>query len=231
MDFDARSTKVLLLEGGQRVVMDDSHPENRIMPLEMARLNVGLAVAASTFFAGRYEWDVLVENNGGCLSLGFGLCIKSELMRELREGRFDLKEELSTRDWLMLFLSNGQVTGGLKGKAQRTANDRKLIFRCVLDLDKKRFFSIQGKNVFLQRALLDSEGYAPVFYAGCCFRSYNNFQIKQVYTFQRADEVREVVYDSGGATHLMNQLHDQDNLPDFEKFKDAQLHQLKPAVG
>ena len=40
-----------------------------------------------------------------------------------------------------MLLSNGTFTGGIKGKATRFANERKTIFRCILDL-KKRIFTI-----------------------------------------------------------------------------------------
>jgi len=79
--------------------------------------------------------------------------------------------------------SNGTVSSDLKGRVKEFMKEKNpVVFSLSLDFGKN-IFSISGKNNYLEYDLENNQGYVPCFFAGCCFRSYNNFSIRQKYSF------------------------------------------------
>lgn len=57
-------------------------------------------------------------------------------------------------------------------------------FKCTLDLEKGKF-TILGRNILVEVKLYENNvGYTPVFYSGCCFKSFNSLTIKQNFSFE-----------------------------------------------
>ncbi|EAR99167.1 hypothetical protein TTHERM_00390070 (macronuclear) [Tetrahymena thermophila SB210] len=149
----------------------------------LQKLNIGLVLANQELFSGKYEWEVVIENNDQCHSIGFGLCKLDELQSEIELGK-NLKE-FSESTGLIVVTSNGKIAGGLKGRVQSFQKEKlAMSFNCLLDFGKNKF-SISGKNVYLEKDLENNQGYVPCFYSGCCFKSYNNFTIKQKYQYDQ----------------------------------------------
>ncbi|KAL4460428.1 hypothetical protein ABPG74_000179 [Tetrahymena malaccensis] len=149
----------------------------------LQKLNIGLVLANQELFSGKYEWEVIIENNDQCHSIGFGLCKLDELQQEIELGK--TLKEFTESNGLIIVTSNGKIAGGLKGRVQSFQKEKlAMSFNCLLDFGKNKF-SISGKNIYLEKDLENNQGYVPCFYSGCCFKSYNNFTIKQKYQYDQ----------------------------------------------
>ena len=58
-------------------------------------------MGANDLFTGKYEWDVILENNDACHSIGFGICKRQDLLKELQTG-WTMKELQGTQSLILI---------------------------------------------------------------------------------------------------------------------------------
>lgn len=72
-----------------------------------------VVISKAVYYVGRFQWDVAVENNDACLTIGFGICQRNEIQRAVHDD-IDLKE-IKTKEYVSIIQANGTYTGGLRG--------------------------------------------------------------------------------------------------------------------
>lgn len=108
-------------EDGCTLVLDDSEfgtGGGHLLPVHprMKRVSAAVILGKQEYFTGKHEWDAILENNDACHSIGFGICKKPQLIKDIEEG-WNLKDfKGGEYQSLIIIQASGALQGGLKGR-------------------------------------------------------------------------------------------------------------------